>query len=402
MAVSDVSSSGRRARAFASIWSEARRGTPATRSARPSRATVTTPNCSTGARWRTRAPARRTRRTRCSTARRRSRRRRRERLAEILSLRGRLWKDGVHRARDAGTSPRWPNARAANTSPPTRCSTIPIRASTRRRCRCCSAIGAAARRLAQAILARLDGATTPHVLGSRHGRRGAPSARATRRRPNALRGRHARRARQRRQRRDDAPAGAAAGARAARSRRRPGPAARTRRAGVRRPHGRRTRSGDAALSRGTRTRGRRRDPRSSRAPSRADRLHVGRVRRRPDRHRGGARSSAPRSTSLLPFDRDDFVRTSVAVGGDGWLARFDAALARATRVIPATAGEPPRRRRAVRARGDAGRGPRGAARGAARDHALLLCVIDAAAAGRVGGTRSARSSAGKRASVRRT
>ena len=39
---------------------------------------------------------------------------------------------------------------------------------------------------------------------------------------------------------------------------------------------------------------------------------------------------------VLPFDRDDFVRTSVAVGGDGWLQRFDSAMARVTRVIAAT------------------------------------------------------------------
>ena len=39
---------------------------------------------------------------------------------------------------------------------------------------------------------------------------------------------------------------------------------------------------------------------------------------------------------VLPFDRDDFVRTSVAIGGDEWIARFDAALARAHRVVMAT------------------------------------------------------------------
>ena len=39
---------------------------------------------------------------------------------------------------------------------------------------------------------------------------------------------------------------------------------------------------------------------------------------------------------VLPFDRQDFVRTSVAVGGDAWVERFDAALARAARVIMAT------------------------------------------------------------------
>lgn len=41
-------------------------------------------------------------------------------------------------------------------------------------------------------------------------------------------------------------------------------------------------------------------------------------------------------TIVLPFDRDDFVRTSVAPGGDGWLSRFDAVLARASRVVMAT------------------------------------------------------------------
>jgi class 3 adenylate cyclase len=39
---------------------------------------------------------------------------------------------------------------------------------------------------------------------------------------------------------------------------------------------------------------------------------------------------------VLPFDREDFVRTSVAIGGDGWVERFDAALSRATRVIMST------------------------------------------------------------------
>lgn len=39
---------------------------------------------------------------------------------------------------------------------------------------------------------------------------------------------------------------------------------------------------------------------------------------------------------VLPFSREDFVRTSVVVGGDGWTERFDAALGRAARVIMAT------------------------------------------------------------------
>jgi class 3 adenylate cyclase len=39
---------------------------------------------------------------------------------------------------------------------------------------------------------------------------------------------------------------------------------------------------------------------------------------------------------VLPFDRQDFVRTSVAVAGEAWVQRFDRALARATRLIWAT------------------------------------------------------------------
>jgi hypothetical protein len=39
---------------------------------------------------------------------------------------------------------------------------------------------------------------------------------------------------------------------------------------------------------------------------------------------------------VLPFDRGDFVRTSVASGGPEWIRRFDATLARAERVIFAT------------------------------------------------------------------
>ena len=39
---------------------------------------------------------------------------------------------------------------------------------------------------------------------------------------------------------------------------------------------------------------------------------------------------------MLPFDRDDFVASSVAPGGAAWVGRFDRALARATRVVAAT------------------------------------------------------------------
>jgi len=39
---------------------------------------------------------------------------------------------------------------------------------------------------------------------------------------------------------------------------------------------------------------------------------------------------------VLPFDRNDFVRTRVAVGGESWVRRFDSALERVNRIILAT------------------------------------------------------------------
>jgi tetratricopeptide (TPR) repeat protein len=89
---------------------------------------------------------------------------------------------------------------------------------------------------------------------------------------------------------------------------------------------------------------------------------------------------------VLPFDRDDFVRTSVAVGGEGWVPRFERALERAKRVIPATAESH---------LGDdvlfeyAARLVEGLAmlRASQLETApSLLCVIDASAASLVGGT----------------
>ena len=41
-------------------------------------------------------------------------------------------------------------------------------------------------------------------------------------------------------------------------------------------------------------------------------------------------------TIVMPFDRDDFVASSVAPGGAAWVERFDRALARATRIVYAT------------------------------------------------------------------
>ncbi len=91
---------------------------------------------------------------------------------------------------------------------------------------------------------------------------------------------------------------------------------------------------------------------------------------------------------VLPFDRRDFVRTSVAIGGGEWVERFDAALARATRVIMAT-DEP--------YLGDDVLFDQAAmlleGLSILRGEQLqtvpsLYCVIDAAAPGRVGGTQA--------------
>jgi hypothetical protein len=91
---------------------------------------------------------------------------------------------------------------------------------------------------------------------------------------------------------------------------------------------------------------------------------------------------------VLPFDREDFIRTSVAPGGNGWAARFDRALSRATRIIMATE---------ERYLGDDVLFEHAAMlleglcvlRAAQLDASpLLLCVVDAAAPGRVGGTRA--------------
>ncbi|HET9339840.1 MAG TPA: adenylate/guanylate cyclase domain-containing protein, partial [Casimicrobiaceae bacterium] len=42
---------------------------------------------------------------------------------------------------------------------------------------------------------------------------------------------------------------------------------------------------------------------------------------------------------VLPFDRADFVRTSVAPGGADWVARFDRVLARASRIVASADGD---------------------------------------------------------------
>lgn len=91
---------------------------------------------------------------------------------------------------------------------------------------------------------------------------------------------------------------------------------------------------------------------------------------------------------VLPFDRGDFVATSVAVGGDDWVRRFDAALGRIVRIVPATD---------ERHLGDDSLFEYAAllVEGLARLRAAqletlpsMLCVLDSAAQGRVGGTRA--------------
>ena len=91
---------------------------------------------------------------------------------------------------------------------------------------------------------------------------------------------------------------------------------------------------------------------------------------------------------VLPFDREDFVATSVAPGGDDWVKRFREALSRAARVVMATE---------ERYLGD----------DVLFEHAALLleglcvlravqletspallCLVDAGAGGRVGGTQA--------------
>ena len=89
---------------------------------------------------------------------------------------------------------------------------------------------------------------------------------------------------------------------------------------------------------------------------------------------------------VMPFDRDDFVRTSVAPGGGDWVARFERAMARAHRVVDATDG---------RHLGDdalfahAARLVQGLAllRASQLETApTMLCVLDPAADAAVGGT----------------
>lgn len=89
---------------------------------------------------------------------------------------------------------------------------------------------------------------------------------------------------------------------------------------------------------------------------------------------------------VLPFGRDDFVRTSVAIGGGEWVTRFDAGLSRATRVI--TAAEESYLGDDVLFEHGANLLEGFAALRASQlqTSPSLLCVVDTTGSGRVGGT----------------
>ena len=91
---------------------------------------------------------------------------------------------------------------------------------------------------------------------------------------------------------------------------------------------------------------------------------------------------------VLPFEREDFLRSSVAVGGEDWVQRFETALARVARVIMATEesylGDDVLFEHAAKLL--EGFSVLRAAQ--LQTEPLLLCVIDAAATGSVGGTQA--------------
>ena len=91
---------------------------------------------------------------------------------------------------------------------------------------------------------------------------------------------------------------------------------------------------------------------------------------------------------VLPFDKTDFVRTSVAPAGDDWVRRFDEALVRATRVVMATeeghlGDDVLFEHAALLVEGFAMLRAR-----QLESVPTLLCVLDAGDAARVGGTRA--------------
>ena len=92
---------------------------------------------------------------------------------------------------------------------------------------------------------------------------------------------------------------------------------------------------------------------------------------------------------VLPFDRHDFVRTSVAVGGDEWVQRFDAALGRAARVIMATEENHLGDDTLFEHAAELVEGLSRLRAAQLETTPAMLCVMDPSSSGDVGGTRAA-------------
>ena len=287
------------------------------------------------------------------------------------------------------TRRRSPGAPATNTSPRGRCCATRIRASTRRRCRCCSAT---ARRpgLAQTIAAasrrscrRRDRDGAPRPVPARPPRRPA-GIRSPPAKPRCCWGTSTRRGNAMRPRMRSPPATPAA------SRRCAGSSCCSRACCPRRQRCCRSfpRADVVAFTGHMIDAPDRATPRFPAAlvPAVAAAVRERLARMRRPVFYGSAACGADlivieaalalgaEVNVVLPFDRDDFVRTSVAVGG----ARLAAALRRRARSRdaghPRHRGALPRRRRAVRARGAAGRGAGAAARVAAADRRRRCCA----------------------------
>jgi Adenylate and Guanylate cyclase catalytic domain/MAP3K TRAFs-binding domain len=92
---------------------------------------------------------------------------------------------------------------------------------------------------------------------------------------------------------------------------------------------------------------------------------------------------------VLPFDRDDFVRTSVAIGGDEWVRRFDAALARVNRIIMATEENHLGDDALFEHAAELVEGFSRLRAAQLETSPAMLCVLDAASNGGIGGTQAA-------------
>ena len=92
---------------------------------------------------------------------------------------------------------------------------------------------------------------------------------------------------------------------------------------------------------------------------------------------------------VLPFERADFLRTSVAAGGDNWVRRFDDALARATRIVMATEENHLGDDMLFGHAADLVEGLSRLRAAQLETSPAMLCVMDPGSEGAVGGTRAA-------------